>query len=126
MKMIGRQFIVYMLVGVLMLSSSSVWGQKDRKTKKQSKIELTEQKRLEFDYAFHEGEKALVLGESEKAISWFATCLNLDRMSAVVRYELANIYIGKENFNSALGLAREAVALQPQKYVVPSSVSWYF
>lgn len=65
--MIGRQFIVYMLAGVLMLSSSVAWGQK--KDKKQGEIELTEQKRLEFDYAFHEGEKALALGEYEKAIS---------------------------------------------------------
>ncbi len=112
--MMGRQSIVYMLVGVLMLSSSVAWGQKKEKDKKKSKIELTEQKRLEFDYAFHEGEKALVLGEYEKAISWFATCLKLDKTSAVVRYELANIYISKENFNSALELARRAVALQPK------------
>lgn len=110
--MIGRQFIVYMLAGVLMLSSSVAWGQK--KDKKQGEIELTEQKRLEFDYAFHEGEKALALGEYEKAISWFAACLKLDKTSAVVRYELANIYISQENFNSALELARGAVALQPK------------
>ena len=112
--MIGRQFIVYMLAGLLMLSSSVAWGQKKGKDKKQSKVELTEQKRLEFDYAFHEGEKALVLGEYEKAMSWFATCLKLDKTSAVVRYELANIYISQENFNSALELARGAVALQPK------------
>ncbi len=108
----GRQFIVYMLVGVLTFSSSAVLGQRKSKKKKQTKIELSEQKRLEFDYAFHEGEKALVLGEYEKAISWFATCLKLDKTSAVVRYELANIYINQENFNSALELARGAVALQ--------------
>lgn len=101
-----------MLAGVLMLSSSVAWGQK--KDKKQGEIELTEQKRLEFDYAFHEGEKALALGEYEKAISWFAACLKLDKTSAVVRYELANIYISQENFNSALELARGAVALQPK------------
>lgn len=95
-----------------MLSSSVAWGQK--KDKKQGEIELTEQKRLEFDYAFHEGEKALALGEYEKAISWFAACLKLDKTSAVVRYELANIYISQENFNSALELARGAVALQPK------------
>ena len=112
--MIGRQFIVYTLVGVLMLSSSVVLGQKKGKGKQKNRVELTEQKRLEFDYAFHEGEKALVLGEYEKSISWFATCLKLDKTSAVVRYELANIYISKENFNSALELARGAVALQPK------------
>ncbi|MCZ4693635.1 hypothetical protein DWB61_00365 [Ancylomarina euxinus] len=112
--MMGRQFIVYMLAGVLMFGSFAALGQKKGKDKKQSKVELTEQKRLEFDYAFHEGEKALVLGEYEKAISWFATCLKLDKTSAVVRYELANIYISQENFNSALELARGAVALQPK------------
>ena len=110
----GRQFLVYMLVGVLLFSSSIALGQKKAKDKKRSKIELTEQKRLEFDYAFHEGEKALVLGEYEKAISWFATCLKLDNTSAVVRYELANIYLSQENFNAALELARKAVALQPK------------
>lgn len=58
-----------MLTGVLMFSTSIALGQKKGKDKKKTKIELTEQMRLEFDYAFHEGEKALVLGEYEKAIS---------------------------------------------------------
>lgn len=103
-----------MLTGVLMFSTSIALGQKKGKDKKKTKIELTEQMRLEFDYAFHEGEKALVLGEYEKAISWFATCLKLDNTSAVVRYELANIYMTQENYNSALELARGAVKLQPK------------
>jgi len=112
--MMGRQLKVYVVAGVLILSSSVAWGQKKGTDKKKTKTELTEEKRLEFDFAFHEGEKSLVLGEYEKAISWFATCLKLDNTSAVARYELANIYLGKENLNSALQLAREAVALQPK------------
>ncbi|WP_195715269.1 tetratricopeptide repeat protein [Ancylomarina sp. 16SWW S1-10-2] len=112
--MLKRQSIVYVLVGVLMFSSSVSFAQKRGTDKKKNKVELTEQKRLEFDYAFHEGEKALGLGEYEKAISWFANCLKLDTTSAVVYYELANIYISQENFNSALELARSAVALQPK------------
>ena len=112
--MMKRQIIVYIVVGALALSSSVALGQKKGKDKRKTKTELTEEKRLEFDFAFHEGEKALVLGEYEKAISWFVTCIKLDNTSAVARYELANIYIGKENLNSALALAREAVALQPK------------
>jgi len=112
--MMKRQIIVYIVAGALALSSSVALGQKKGKDKRKTKTELTEEKRLEFDFAFHEGEKALVLGEYEKAISWFVTCIKLDNTSAVARYELANIYIGKENLNSALALAREAVALQPQ------------
>jgi tetratricopeptide (TPR) repeat protein len=83
--------------------------QKDRK-----QIKLTEQQQLEFDYAFAEAEKTRILGDIKKAISWYATCLKIDPNSAVVRYELANIYMAQENFNSALELARNAVALQPQ------------
>ena len=112
--MLKRQTIVYVLVGVLMFSSSVGFAQKRETDKKKNKVELTEQKRLEFDYAFHEGEKALGLGEYEKAISWFANCIKLDKTSAVVYYELANIYISQENYNSALELARSAVALQPK------------
>jgi len=109
----GRQLMVYIVAGVLTFSSSVAIGQKSGKVKKSSKIELTEKQRLEFDFAFHEGEKALVMGEHEKAVSWFTACLKLDSKSAVVRYELANIYMSQENYNAALELARGAVALQP-------------
>lgn len=106
--------MVYIVAGVLIFSSSVALGQKIRKDKKSSKIELSEQQRLEFDFAFHEGEKALIMGEHKKAVSWFTACLKLDDKSAVVRYELANIYLSQENFNAALELARQAVALQPK------------
>lgn len=112
--MMGRQFIVYVLVGVLVLSSSVSWGQKKSKSKQKTKVELTEKERLDFDYAFHEGEKCFILGENQKAISWFINCLKIDKNSAVVRYELANIYISQQNIEAALGLSREAVALEPK------------
>ena len=69
--MMKRQIIVYIVAGALALSSSVALGQKKGKDKRKTKTELTEEKRLEFDFAFHEGEKALVLGEYE---SYFLVC----------------------------------------------------
>jgi len=84
------------------------------KEKVQKEIELTEQQKLEFDFAFAEATKAVLLGELDKGVSLYASCLKIDPSSAVVRYELANIYLSQENYNNALELARGAVALQPQ------------
>lgn len=110
---LGHRFFVAILIGSLLLSGGEVFsaGKKQREKKE---VKLTEQQKLEFDFAFTEANKAVLLGELQKGISLYATCLKIDPSSAVVRYELANIYLSQENYNSALELARSAVALQPR------------
>lgn len=84
-----------------------------KKEKVQKEVKLTEAQKLEFDFAFAEATKAVLLQELDKGLSMYATCLKIDPTSAVVRYELANIYMSQEDFTSALELSRAAVELQP-------------
>ncbi|WP_096429032.1 tetratricopeptide repeat protein [Labilibaculum antarcticum] len=84
-----------------------------KKDKIQKEVKLTEAQKLEFDFAFTEATKAILLQELDKGLSLYATCLKIDPTSAVVRYELANIYMSQDDFSSALELSRGAVALQP-------------
>lgn len=84
-----------------------------KKDKERKEVKLTEQQKLEFDFAFTEATKAVLLGEFDKGISLYASCLKIDPSSAVVRYELANIYLNQEDISNALELSRGAVALQP-------------
>ncbi|PKQ63617.1 hypothetical protein BZG02_09210 [Labilibaculum filiforme] len=84
-----------------------------KKEKVQKEVKLTEAQKLEFDFAFTEATKAVLLQELDKGLSLYATCLKIDPSSAVVRYELANIYMSQEDFTSALELSRGAVSLQP-------------
>lgn len=113
----GRKLLLSILVGGCVLCSIPSHAKNVKSTKKdklQKEVKLTEQQRLEFDYAFAEATKAILLGEVEKGISLYVSCLKIDPSSAVVRYELANIYLSKEDYNSALELARGAVAQQPR------------
>lgn len=114
----GSKFIIAILTGGFLLSGTPVMakniGFAPKKEKVQKEIKLTEQEKLEFDFAFAEATKAVLLGEVEKGISLYASCIKIDPSSAVVRYELANIYLSQGNLNSALELARGAVKLRPQ------------
>ncbi|MBL4560447.1 MAG: tetratricopeptide repeat protein [Labilibaculum sp.] len=84
-----------------------------KKEKVQKEVKLTEAQKLEFDFAFAEATKAVLLQELDKGVSLYGACLKIDPTSAVVRYELANIYMNQENYNTAMELSRGAVALQP-------------
>jgi len=90
----------------------------DKKQKNKKSNTLTEKQALEFDYAFIEGEQSNLLGDYNKALSWYAKCLKIDPSSAVVYYQLANIYLSQKDINAALELSRKAVALQKKN-------SWY-
>jgi len=114
----GIKFGIAILLGVLVLPisllSASTLPSVANKNKKQKEISLSEQQKLQFDYAFAEANKSVLLGDLDKGISLYASCLKIDPSSAVVRYELANIYLSQENYDSALELARGAVSLQAQ------------
>ncbi|RUT78836.1 tetratricopeptide repeat protein [Ancylomarina longa] len=115
---LGIKFGIAFVVGSLVLSVGSLRANTllsaSNKDKKQKEISLTEQQKLQFDFAFTEANKAVLLGDLDKGISLYASCLKVDPSSAVVRYELANIYMSQENYDSALELARGAVSLQAQ------------
>ncbi|WP_461630763.1 tetratricopeptide repeat protein [Labilibaculum euxinus] len=112
---VGCKFWMAVLIGCL-VSGSVLAGEIVPMPKKeivQKEVRLTEAQKLEFDFAFAEATKAILLQELDKGLSLYATCLKIDPSSAVVRYELANIYMSQEDLGSALELSRAAVSLQP-------------
>lgn len=103
--------LLFLWFGSAALATTNAMHYSDKdKTKK--KKQLTEQQQLEFDFAYLEATKLVLLGEVEKGISLYATCLQIDPTSAAVHYELANIYMAGNNMDSALELSRKAVALE--------------
>lgn len=117
MKLVNRIFCAALVGGCLLLAPSvNAASRMDRSKSdyEQKEAQLNEQQRIQFDYYFAEALKSRMLGELDKAISYYANCLKIDPNSAVVRYELASLYIGQEDYNSALKLARSAVAMRPQ------------
>lgn len=114
----GSKLMIALIAGGILISGSPVIAKNMnsalRKEKVQKDVKLTEQQKLEFDFAFAEATKSVLLGEIEKGISLYASCIKIDPSSAVVRYELANIYLSQGNLNSALELSRGAVKLKPQ------------
>ncbi len=103
-------FFLWWSGGVLSYAGTFNNAVKDKKDKRKP---LTEQQQLEFNFAFAEAVKFVLLGEVEKGMSLYAACLKIDPNSAVVHYELANIYMAGNNINSALELSRKAAALEP-------------
>ncbi|WP_321319712.1 tetratricopeptide repeat protein [Labilibaculum sp.] len=112
---VGCKFCLAVLIGCLVSGSLLAGGIAPMPKKEivQKEVKLTEAQKLEFDFAFTEATKAVLLQELDKGLSLYATCLKIDPSSAVVRYELANIYMSQEDFGSALELSRAAVSLQP-------------
>lgn len=115
---VGRRIFSLMLLGVFFVVGNVVDAKssslQEKKERQQKEVKLTEQQKLEFDFAFAEATKAILLGEIEQGVSLYLSCLKIDPTSAAVRYELANIYLSREDYNSALDLSRGAVAQQPQ------------
>lgn len=54
-----------------------------------------------------------VTGDFQGAMGWYDNCLKIDPESPVVKYEIAGLLLGTEDYNGALQLAREAVAGNP-------------
>ena len=60
-----------------------------------------------------EGVRCKVTGDFQGAMGWYDNCLKIDPESPVVKYEIAGLLLGTEDYNGALQLAREAVAGNP-------------
>lgn len=72
----------------------------------------------EFNFAFIEAEKQKMLGNFDDAALYYEKCKKIDPKSAVIYYELATLYIQKEQYDQAIEVAKTAVKLNPQN-------SWY-
>ncbi len=106
-----RIFLTILFLYVSLLSFANIQSNKKDKGILQEK--LSEEKKLEFDFSFAEAVKYKILGDYKSSIVWFNNCLKIDPQSAAVRYELSNIYVLNKDYNTALGLMRDAVEFNP-------------
>lgn len=104
------KFTVYisLLITIFMISSCGIFH-----GSRHEKNNLTDKSRFEFDYAFFEAEKQKMLGNFDDAAMLFDKCRSIRPNSAVVYYELATIFIQKEQYTEAVSYAKTAVRLNP-------------
>jgi len=76
--------------------------------------EISEQKKIEFEYFFIEGLKQKMIGNPDEAIQAFNNCSAINPKSAAVLYELAKIHIMKGDFTSAQPLLNNAIKINPE------------
>lgn len=103
-----RKVILSVLLAFLVISVFA-----DGKKKVENVQELDEKSQLEFDYSFMEGVRCKITGDFQAAIGWYDNCLKINPESPVVKYEIASILMANQDYNGALQLAREAVAVNP-------------
>lgn len=101
-------------IALLLIFFLSVNAFADKKKNIEHAAELDEKSRLEFDYSFMEGVRCKITGNLQESLKWFDNCLKILPSSPVVKYELAGLLSLNDDFNTALQLAREAVAGNPE------------
>ncbi|MDB4584303.1 tetratricopeptide repeat protein [Draconibacterium sp.] len=72
---------------------------------------LAEDKQKEFEYMFLEALKQKMLGNSQKAIQFLSSCLEIDPNSSEAMYELANIHAANNDLMSASLLLEKAISI---------------
>jgi tetratricopeptide (TPR) repeat protein len=83
-----------------------------------SSFQLSDENQRKFDFFFYEANKEKLLGNVDKAVSYYIECLRIDSTSSVSLYELANFYSSSKQFPKAIELMQRAVRFNPLN-------SWY-
>ncbi|MBN1253008.1 MAG: hypothetical protein JXR51_13520 [Bacteroidales bacterium] len=77
-------------------------------------LQIAENKQqLNFAYLFSEALKSKMHQKYDEAISKFEACLNLNNKSSASAYELSNLYLNKNNVDSAVFFSNIAFSLNP-------------
>ena len=79
--------------------------------RKQSPVAVSERKRQEQIYFFHEGKKYMAFGNAKNAAYCFKRALKADSYCDACYYELANIAVAVKQFDDVLTYLRAAYAL---------------
>ncbi|MFW5822064.1 MAG: tetratricopeptide repeat protein [Tangfeifania sp.] len=75
---------------------------------------ISEEDQKKFEYLFVEGLKEKALGNMQKAIQLFSSCLEIDPNSSASMYELAQIHTANNDFTSASLLLEKAISISPE------------
>lgn len=76
--------------------------------------DISEQDQKKFEYLYVEGLKEKSLGNMQKAIQLFSSCLEIDPNSSASMYELAQIHAANNDFTSASLLLEKAISISPE------------
>ncbi len=76
-------------------------------------VVLTDEQKRKFDFFFYEGNREKMLGNIDKAGSYYSECLKIDKRSSACMFELANIYISNKQLDKGIQLLEEAVRNNP-------------
>lgn len=115
---IKKYLLTSLLAMALMACSTSKQvanaGSKDEGEQVVSGSELSEDKRIEFEFLFIEGLKQKMLGNQDLAVQYLNSCLDINPQSAASLYELAGIYAAKGEVVSAKLLLERAMQIEPE------------
>jgi tetratricopeptide (TPR) repeat protein len=74
---------------------------------------LSEDNQRRFDFFFYEANREKMLGNHEKAASYYGECLRIDPASGACMVELSNILLMNKQVNEAVELMERATSLYP-------------
>jgi len=118
LKMNKYYLIVFILLSFILFSCSTnkmVGNNKEKSiAKSEKKDSISEEKRIEFEFMYIEGLKQKMIGNSDNAVQYFNSCLEIDPNSAAVLYEIANIHTQKGDFSSAKALLEKAIQINSE------------
>ena len=72
---------------------------------------LSQEKELEYYYAFTEATKQVIFNNFNEAIILYNKCLKYNRQSSAVYFQLSNIYVRIGNLNLAKDYAKKAIEI---------------
>lgn len=120
------KFYTYTLFAVLFLASC-VTNKQALKENPFSELNTVEQKRVQFDYLFHEATSLYMLRLFSKSESYLKEALKYNSESGTVHYLLSTIYVQKSALDSAFLHAQKAASLQPDnEYIVLHLARLYY
>ncbi len=118
LKMNKYYLIVFILLSFILFScgTNKMVGNNKEKSiaKSEKKDSISEEKRIEFEFMYIEGLKQKMIGNSDNAVQYFNSCLEIDPNSAAVLYEIANIHTQKGDFSSAKALLEKAIQINSE------------
>lgn len=121
MKQISIKWTVFIFLTGMFFSCSGVKQVTEKEVKTVEKstqqtdsLEISEENQKKFEYLFVEGLKEKSLGNIQKAIQLFSSCLEIDPNSSASMYELAQIHAANNDFTSASLLLEKAISISPE------------
>jgi tetratricopeptide (TPR) repeat protein len=101
---------ISILTTLILVISVNLFAQKPKKG------ELTEAQKVEFTANYIEANKNRLLGNFDVAEQLYASCLKIDKRSASSYYDLATIYMSKNELDKAIDFAKVAILLNAENH----------